>query len=620
MNWSLDRKFIIGFGAVLATLAVFGLVSYWSLNQVLETGDQVRKTYEVLQVTGNLLSHVKDIETEKRDFIITGDERHLMGYHAVKPRIREELKYLNTLTIYNLNQHLRLKILEPLIDEKMAISDQAIELRRAEGFEAARSLLLTDQGEQVMEDIRRQVDEIEGEERTLLAQRYARQNTSVLVDYLVITLGGFLAFLFVSFVSILIHRDIDQRKRSARLLAAQYAVTRVLAESETLDKASPKILQAICESLDWKMGGIWRVDKTAGTLRCVELWHIPTVNITEFMQISRSRTFNFGVGLPGRIWASRQPAWIPDVVKDPNFPRGPYAARAGLHTAFGFPILIGEEVLGVVEFFSNRILRPDESLLKVMYVAGGQIGQYLVRKEAEAKEREALNIKSEFTSMVSHELRTPLTVIKESVGIVEDGSVGAINAEQRDFLETARRNVDRLARLINSVLDYQKLEAGHMEFKMTPNDINAVIRESQQGFELFAKTKGLHLEMKLAEGLPPVLFDKDKIMQVLLNLMNNAVKFTEKGSIRIETSKEGDEAVRVSVADQGIGIKKEDMAKLFVSFSQISSGSTRKTGGTGLGLAISKRIVENHQGQMGVESVFGHGSTFYFILPISKGQ
>ena len=239
------------------------------------------------------------------------------------------------------------------------------------------------------------------------------------------------------------------------------------------------------------------------------------------------------------------------------------------------------------------------------------------RKQAEAKLLELMNVRSEFISTVSHELRTPLTAIKESVGIVLDGTAGPITAEQEKFLDTAKRNVDRLARLINNVLDFQKLEsAGNgVGFNIAEHDLNEVVGETASGFVLVAKNKGLELTMDLSPDIPKIRFSKDQITQVLANLINNALKFTEKGKIIVRTQK-GNNSVRVSVEDWGPGIRQEDLSKLFKSFSQITTGHERKTGGSGLGLAISKKIIEGHRGKIDVESVVGQGSTFYFILPI----
>ncbi len=239
------------------------------------------------------------------------------------------------------------------------------------------------------------------------------------------------------------------------------------------------------------------------------------------------------------------------------------------------------------------------------------------RKKAEEKTREAIEIKSEFTSMVSHELRTPLTAIKEGIAIVSDGSAGSVNDEQRDFLDTAKRNVDRLARLINDVLDFQKLEAGRVDFNIEEGNINEVVREVQKELVSLVKEKGLDFILKLDEKLPRIRFDRDKIIQVLTNLINNAVKFTNKGSITISTSREGN-TVRVSVKDTGAGIGKEDIPKLFHKFEQLTKGTYRKTGGTGLGLAISRGIIAGHKGKIWAESEPGRGTTFHFVLPIDK--
>ncbi len=226
--------------------------------------------------------------------------------------------------------------------------------------------------------------------------------------------------------------------------------------------------------------------------------------------------------------------------------------------------------------------------------------------------------KDEFVSNVTHELRTPLAIIKESIALVYDQTVGPISAKQVDFLETARTNVNRLARMINNVLDYQKLDAQKEEFNMVEGNINDTIKEVGEDFKISLINKGLNLEFQLQVDLPLLKFDKDKIIQVLINLLNNAMKFTQKGTIALITQKEGDNAIRVSVKDEGIGVKEEDLDKLFLSFSQISSEAGYQVGGTGLGLALCKKIIENHAGKIGVVSEFGRGSTFYFILPIQE--
>jgi two-component system, sensor histidine kinase and response regulator len=168
-----------------------------------------------------------------------------------------------------------------------------------------------------------------------------------------------------------------------RRLTAEHVAARVLLDAATFVEAAPRILQAICESLGWEHGALWMVDADAASLRCIEIWTAPDTSFPTFDAVSRRLTFARGVGLPGRVWASAQPAWIPDVVRDTNFPRAAVAAREGLHAALGFPILLRGEVLGVLEFFSAEIRSPDEDLLSTLTGVGNQIGLFVDRKRAQ---------------------------------------------------------------------------------------------------------------------------------------------------------------------------------------------------------------------------------------------
>lgn len=240
------------------------------------------------------------------------------------------------------------------------------------------------------------------------------------------------------------------------------------------------------------------------------------------------------------------------------------------------------------------------------------------RKKVQEELKEATEIKSKFTSMVSHELRSPLAVVKESVSLILEGLVGAVNDEQKALLDTAKNNTDRLGRLINDVLDLQKIESGKMEYDIRENDINEVVASVSRAMGLLAKEKNLDLAVEAGGDVPRAMFDRDKIIQVITNLLSNAITYTEKGNITVSTKREGD-MVHVMVRDTGAGIRAEDMHRLFLAFEQLDSGRSRKKGGTGLGLAISKEIVLAHKGKIWAESVAGKGSVFHFTLPIAGG-
>jgi PAS domain S-box-containing protein len=189
------------------------------------------------------------------------------------------------------------------------------------------------------------------------------------------------AGVFVGMASVLV--DITDLRLAERRRAAQYAVTEALSEAETLADATPRILEAIGEGLGWEIGALWEIDPRAGRLRCVDTWQAPLARVDEFDALTRQIAFPAGVGLPGRVWRSGEPAWIADVVRDENFPRASVAAQDGLRGALGFPIVLEGAVLGVIEFFSSEIREPDHDLVAMMSSIGSQIGQFVERKAAE---------------------------------------------------------------------------------------------------------------------------------------------------------------------------------------------------------------------------------------------
>ncbi len=228
-------------------------------------------------------------------------------------------------------------------------------------------------------------------------------------------------------------------------------------------------------------------------------------------------------------------------------------------------------------------------------------------------------LKSEFTSTVSHELRTPLTAIKEGISLVLDGSTGEISEEQKEFLGIAHRNVDRLGRLINHVLDFSKMTAKKVELNKERVQINDIVSQVVDIYRLVVEKKGLLLKVDVsATDELFVECDPDRINQVITNLLNNAVKFTDQGMIKVKTLMDpSTNSVRVMVQDTGPGIAREDITRLFQPFSQVGRGK-ETTGGTGLGLAICREIVEQSGGKIWVDSVQGAGAAFYFSLPIEE--
>ncbi len=230
------------------------------------------------------------------------------------------------------------------------------------------------------------------------------------------------------------------------------------------------------------------------------------------------------------------------------------------------------------------------------------------------KEKEVDRMKTEFVSTVSHELRTPLSITKEGLSLVLDGITGIIDEKQKRVLVTAKSNIDRLANIIDSLLDISKIEAGKVELKIDTVNLNDLISGLVSSFSNRAMNKGLELKVNLPEKQINVCVDAEKLIQIFTNLTANALKFTSKGYIEVSALEKEDE-VECSVLDTGIGISGDDLPKVFSKFQQFSRVPGAGEKGTGLGLSIAKALVELHYGKIWVESQFGKGSKFSFTLP-----
>ncbi len=285
---------------------------------------------------------------------------------------------------------------------------------------------------------------------------------------------------------------------------------------------------------------------------------------------------------------------------------------------------------GVVRFVEDEVFwRRDKKSFPVEYIATpikekDQIVGAVVTFRDISERKRLEHMKDEFVSAVSHEMRTPLTIIKGAVSNLKDGVVGSLSEKQQGVIEMTSRNIDRLARIINDLLDLSRLESGKAKMNKGKMNSASLIQEVIQNFSNQAREKKIDLKDACLPGLPSVYADPDMIIQVLTNLLGNALRFA-KSQIRVVTHLneigEGRGRIRVSVEDDGPGIQKEDRAKLFNKFEQIHrpvEGPGYK--GTGLGLAICKEIIDRHEGRIGVESVYGKGSQFYFELPLYDEQ
>jgi signal transduction histidine kinase/DNA-binding NarL/FixJ family response regulator len=308
------------------------------------------------------------------------------------------------------------------------------------------------------------------------------------------------------------------------------------------------------------------------------------------------------------------------------------------------PIDLGEKFFGCIEIFKEKAFTTDDAayfqtIVQQVSLPLKSAGLYkeIIKKNEELEKLE--RVKSEFISIVSHELRTPLTPIKNALSILSSGRCGLLGENAVKFIDMAKRNVENLTSIINDILDINKIEAGKMDFNYKIMNVHSVIENVKSTFECVAKEHEITLHTNETENLPNVYADSQRLGQVLTNLVSNAIKFTPSGkTITISSTLKNSNDINtniyfeddiktlngnyviVSVKDEGIGIKEQDLLKAFDKFTQIENSLSRKVGGTGLGLPIAKQLIKAHKGTIWCESEENKGSSFSFALPVCEKE
>jgi PAS domain S-box-containing protein len=427
----------------------------------------------------------------------------------------------------------------------------------------------------------------------------------------------------------------EARKKETSLVELLQSVTVAANRSSNIEQTAKACLNLICSYTGWPVGHVYlRANNSPEELLPVGIWHLDdTARFAAFRETSDRWRFVPGAGLPARILVSAKPEWMVDLADKELSPRARVAEQAGLRSGFGFPIVAEEKVVGVLEFFSLETAQPDEQLLAMLEHIGSQLGQVILRqradqdlKRAKGAAESANRAKSEFLTTMSHEMRTPMNAILGMADLLWESSLGE---EQRDYVGVFQKAGANLLDLINNILDLSKVEAGHVELESIGFDLESVLQKIVEMLDARARDHALRLTLEILPGVPLGLVgDPNRLRQILLNLVGNALKFTERGSVTLRVEAEPDLTsggltpgqdsarwLRFSVVDTGIGIAADKVDLIFDRFTQADSSITRKYGGTGLGLAISKGLVQLMGGSIGCSSEEGKGSTFFLTAP-----
>ena len=411
--------------------------------------------------------------------------------------------------------------------------------------------------------------------------------------------------------------DVTHRTRAKALLRRQeelwellYAVAACANEGKTPEQALHTSLERICSFGGWPVGHVLLVsDGEARELVPTGVWYARDPDRYQALRATVERDrygVGVGVGAPGRAMRDGKALWVD--LRHSRLPTAQVALDLGLRAALDLPVLVGSETVAVIECFSEDGLALAPDLMQEMSHVAAQLGRVFERKKVD-------RLKDEFVAVVSHELRTPLTSIQGAIGLLESGVLGPLSGEALEMARIARDGCGRLLRLVNELLDIQKLTSSSPSLHREALALGPVLESAVAASRPYAAALGIRLQLDDQAPLSRVVADGDRLSQVVSNLLSNAVKYTPAGERVLVRATRGRTHVRVAVEDRGPGVPEDFRARLFQKFSQADASDARQKGGTGLGLAICKMIVERLDGTIAHEPMEGGGACFYFELP-----
>ena len=407
--------------------------------------------------------------------------------------------------------------------------------------------------------------------------------------------------------------------RSVAELKALGAVGQAVSSTLDLNVVLARILEHACTMSDAGGGAIYAFDKVRGQFDLEAAYNMREEHIVAV----REHPIRFGESLVGQCAEQRQALQIDDLTEVPTHPLYEMHLKGGVRALLAVPLLNHQDdVIGalIVRRMHAGVFTAETVDLLQTFANQSAIALENARlfEEIAQKSREleiASQHKSQFVANMSHELRTPLAAILGYAELMQEGFYGSLSEKSTDALTRIRSNGKHLLGLINTVLDIAKIESGQFSLNIGEYAIESMVETVRSATESLAETKKLSLKTDVAKKLPIGLGDEQRLTQVLLNLVGNAIKFTDTGEVRITaTAMIGH--FTIAVTDTGPGIPAEELKRVFEQFHQIDNSNTKAKGGTGLGLAIAKQIVELHGGRIWVESTLGQGATFQMQLPI----
>jgi len=562
LSFDVKINFILGLG--LAILVAVGSLALRSIDALVEAGRYEIDASSEIGSLETIMGALRRAESTARKYVITGDPADLARYRTARGQVDFGSAGPDG-SSSAASQQIRLAQLQRAMNERLSLLDQVVRIRTEKGAASATAQVLTGRGEDASTRVQFLADQFRDYELRTLRNR--RVETAFNADT-----ASFVVFWGVAFaITLLVWAMVVIHRHQAGQRVAEEAL-----------KASEAQLRQITNAVPALIGYIDRHDRLLFHNRAFEAWFDRSAGEL------RQRTLRSLLG--GETYSEVAPR-IAEVL-------------SGQEVSFD---LFLPGVRGTDMYLSIQ-------LVPRLGADGEVIGYYSLATDISAL-KEVDRLKSEFVATVSHELRTPLTSIRGSLGLIAAGITGALPDKARELVNIALQNCERLVRLVNDILDSEKMLSGKMDWSIRDLDLVELVRRSMRENESYAASHGVSVRLDCDEPAVPVQADSDRLVQVVTNLLSNACKFSRAGGVVDVGVHRLQGRVRVSVADRGAGVPRELQGRLFERFAQLDSNDVRRKGGTGLGLSICRSIIEHLGGTIGFSEREGGGSVFFFELP-----
>lgn len=623
MKFSIEKQTLAGFGLASVVMVVINALSYWSLIQHRQTAYWVAHTHEVDQKIKTTLAELTEAETGQRGYLLTGEDNYLKLYNDGIASINQHIGELQTLTADNPNQQRRINTLKSLVTQRLAALQQVIELRKDKGLTAALAGVKTSQGTKIMTRIRQLLDEMVGEEATLLKQRFMRYEAASRTQNFFFSAGIVFNIVVFYWLYRAISREIQRR------FQAQATVQKV---NEQLEQKVRERTAALKDKIIALQQAKAALKDNYNLLRSVidasphPIYVKDLQGRYQLMNISGASRFN------------KQPEQVIGLDSNSLFPPEVCAKfqadeqrvlTTGQAETIEETVLIGDQwrtyyttsnvyrdnhgnILGIVGF--ARDITPLKQAQEELRQANQELEMRVQQRTRELVERENELVRSnteleQFAYVASHDLREPLRKIKSYTELLAEDYQHQLDEKADKYINYITDGASRMQVLISDLLTYSRVGKG--ELTVEPTHLESIVEQILEDLSLTIKDNDALVTVK---PLPTVLANPQQMGQLFQNLVANAIRYRSEVTPRILIQSQlKDNQWLISVQDNGIGIKSENFERIFAIFQRLHSRD--KYSGTGIGLAICKKIVERHGGRIWLESEFGVGTTFLFTLP-----